>query len=177
MKGKRFFLKRSILFVSALSFILFSSHSFGATIKVPTDYSTIQTAIDAASDGDTVMVADGTYTGEGNKDLDFKGKAITVQSENGPENCIIDCEENGRGFYFHSGEGSISVVSGFTVTNGKIADNGAGIYCSSSSPTITNCIISNNTNPGSWPSYSGAGIYCSFSSPAITNCTIIVPVI
>jgi len=32
---------------------------------------------------DTVLVADGTYIGEGNKNLDFGGKAITVTSENG----------------------------------------------------------------------------------------------
>jgi hypothetical protein len=49
MKGKRFLLKRSILFISALSFILFSSHSFGATINVPGDQPTIQAGIDAAT--------------------------------------------------------------------------------------------------------------------------------
>ena len=179
MKGKRFFSKQLILFISALSFILFPSLSFGATINVPGDQPTIQAGIDAASNGDTVLVADGTYKGTGNKDLDFKGKAITVQSENGANNCIIDCENSGRGFYFHSGEGSNSVVSGFTVTNGgpsyEGSGNGAGggIYCSSSSPTIANCIINGNVaasynfKPGS-----GGGIYCSSSSPTITNCTI-----
>ena len=48
------------------------------------DFSTIQEAIDAAVDGDAVLVAPGTYTGDGNRDIDFKGKAITVRSENGP---------------------------------------------------------------------------------------------
>jgi hypothetical protein len=62
-----------------------------STYRVPQDYATIQAGINAAIDGDTVLVADGTYTGAGNKDLDFDGKAITVKSENGPENCIIDC--------------------------------------------------------------------------------------
>ena len=147
MKDKRTFPKWPILFISTLSFILFSSIAFGATINVPGDQPTIQAGIDAASDGDTVLVADGTYTGEGNKNLDFKGKAITVQSENGAESCIIDCENEGRGFYFHTGEGVDSVVSGFTITNGRPTGatlHSGGIYCSSSSPTITNCIISNN---------------------------------
>jgi len=172
MKTKKTFSKWPVLFISGLSFVLFSSLALGATINVPTDYQTIQAAIDAASDGDTLIVADGTYTGEGNKNLDFKGKAITVQSENGAVNCIIDCENSGRGFYFHTGEGSTSVVSGFTITNGY-KRLGGGIYCSSSSPSIINCtIISNNAPSGGSAGASGGGIYCASSSPTITNCII-----
>jgi len=57
----------------------------------PADFNNIQAAISDANDGDTVLVKDGRYTGTGNRDIDFRGKAITVRSENGPENCIIDC--------------------------------------------------------------------------------------
>ena len=76
------------------------------TLLVPSEYGTIQSAIDDANDWDVIIVADGVYTGEGNRDLDCLGKAITVRSENGPENCIIDCNgikaEPHRGFYFNN---------------------------------------------------------------------------
>ena len=143
------------------------------TIKVPNDYGTIQEALSAASNGDTVVVQDGTYSGGGNRNLDFKGKAITLRSENGPENCIIDCESKGRGFFFHSGETSKSVLDGFTVTDGYVTGSdfesfGAGIFCvGGSSPTIVNCVITNNR-----ADY-GAGINCWYSAPSINDCSLV----
>ncbi len=141
------------------------------TFLVPSQYPAIQVAIDNACDGDTVLVADGTYTGLGNRDIDFLGKAITVKSENGPENCIIDCNDTysdpNRGFYFHSGEDANSIVDGFTITNGHVKDGG-GISCLGSSPTISNCIISRNTASAG----RGGGIYCYQSSPKITGCKL-----
>ena len=157
----------------------------------------IQEAIDIAIDGDVIIVGDGTYTGDGNRDIDFHGKAITLRSENGPEVTIIDCqgteEDRHRGLYFDSGEGPDSVVDGFTVTNG-FRSYGGGIYCTSSSPTISNCAISDNlvlgdgggiycydANPiiahctirANWTNWgSGGGIYCELSSPTITDCRI-----
>ena len=140
----------------------------GNTLKVPSEYTTIQAAIDAASAGDTVLIADGTYYGTGNKNLDFGGKAIKVTSENGAENCIIDCEKDGRGFFFNSGEGNDSVVSEITITNGRFDSNGGGIFCQDASPIISGCIIRGNDACN----YSGGGIYCVDSSPLITNCII-----
>jgi len=146
-------------------------------IYVPGDWPTIQRAIDVCWDTGKVWVADGTYTGDGNRDIDFKGRAITLRSENGPNDCIIDVQgsvdESHRGFYFHSNEDHNSVLEGFTIVNAdcnKACYNkwsGGGIYCDDSSPTIRNCIIRNNTaNTG------GGGIYCRSGSPIISDCII-----
>ncbi len=139
-----------------------------SAVYVPDDYSTIQDAIDGADPGDTVIVKDNTYTGPGNVDLDFGGKAITVRSENGPGGCIIDCEETPgtRGFYFYSGETSSSVVIGFTIQGGRAIggwpdNSGGGILCSSSSPTIRGNVITGNS------ATMGGGIACVSASPAI----------
>ncbi|MBU0639674.1 MAG: hypothetical protein KKB50_12480 [Planctomycetes bacterium] len=129
-------------------------------------FDAIQDGIDAAVDGDEVVVLDGTYTGVGNRDLDFGGKAITGRSASGdPSTCIIDCENSGRGFYFHSGETLNTVVDSFKITNGSAGD-GAGIYCYHSSPTFKSCAFESNS------AYDGAGMYnYSGSSPLLIDCT------
>jgi len=141
----------------------------GGIIRVPGDCSTIKDAIDLAFDGATVLVADGTYTGSGNKNIDFNAKKITVKSENGAFHTVIDCENEGRSFYFHSDEGSYSRLEGFTLINGNPVDGyGGAIYFSNSSPTIVDCIISGNTIGDS----DGGGIFCANSNPHIANCAI-----
>lgn len=149
-------------------------------LYVPIEYPTIQAAINAAFNGETVIVADGTYTGAGNRDIDFLGKAITVKSANGPQNCIIDCQDSGRGFYFHNDEGPDSVLDGLTITNGSGqcfgslgcgSRRGGGIYIDSCSPTIQNCVISGNSMSAGW-SVEGGGIYLKNSQSLIDSCII-----
>ncbi|MDI6752036.1 MAG: carboxypeptidase regulatory-like domain-containing protein [bacterium] len=171
------------LFVTLSEHILFNCF-YGDNLcfsKIQTSYNSfiaylcflffILAAIQAATTGDTVWVADGTYTGTGNKDLTWTGKQITVRSVNGPANCIIDCQNSGRGFFLN-GAGDCGTISGFTIRNGYVtgafpANCGGGIFCWYSSPTITNCLISGNS-----ANYNGGGIFCYISSPQITNCTI-----
>ena len=132
-------------------------------------FDSIQEGINAAVNGDTVLVADGTYTNYGIGDPDFGGRLITVRSQNGPETCIIDCEHQGRAFHFHSGETAEAVVEGFTITNGH-SNSGGGIYNDGSSPTVINCIFTNNS------ATTGGGMYNGTScSPILINCTTSYP--
>ncbi len=138
---------------------------------VPSEFPTIQAAIDVSWDGDIIVLAPMTYTGTGNRDLDFGGKAVIVRSFDPEDPCVvaatvIDCENSGRGFYFHSGEGSDSVVAGLTITNGH-ASEGGGIYSVNSSPTIDRCVM-----VGNLASYRGGGLYLHAGRPTITNCKI-----
>jgi len=134
-----------------LALFLFAQLCLGASIHVPLDQPTIQAGIDAADVDDTVLVADNTYTGTGNRDIDFGGKAVILMSENGPEVTIIDCQASAGdahwAFNFHSGEGQTAIVDGFTITHAFTDEQGA-IYMLSSSPTIRNCIITDNDCSG-----------------------------
>ncbi len=127
---------------------------------------TIQAAIDETNGNDEIVIADGVYTGAGNKDLHVDGKALIVRSANGPDNCIIDCEGTGRGFWFLDNDPAETTVDGLTITGGA-EDYGAGIRCYFAHPTIQNCVITGNTAAAS-----GGGIYLLGSHSRIYNCVI-----
>jgi hypothetical protein len=149
-------------------------HALATTIRVPADQPTLQAGIDAAAAGDTVLAAPGTYTGPGNRDLDFGGKDLVLSSEQGAAATIIDCEEAGRGIHLHSGETSAAVIDGFTITHAKSLGNdranwGGGIRCDDSAPTIVRCVLAENT-----ATWGGGMALTSFSStrPTVVECTI-----
>ena len=149
--------------------------SLWAEIKiVPTEYSTIQAAIDASVVGDTVLVLPGTYF----ENLIFNGQAIVVGSNfivtgdtSFISQTIIDGGGTGHVVLFNSGEDSLTVFSGFTIVNGDAPGNGSfqtfiggGILCDSASPRLSNLRIKNNH------AISGGGIALWQSSePIIEN--------
>ena len=170
MTRKRVFLIPLIV----LSLVFLYTQVHAVVINVPEDKPTIQSGIDAARNGDIVLVADGNYRGDGNVNINFSGKAITVKSQNGPKTTIIDSESraNTRGITINNEETHESVLDGFTVMRGR-HQFGAGIFIDNASPTIRNCIITQN-RAGTPADYSGTGggIYCKASDVLIEDCVI-----
>ncbi len=164
---------------------------------VPGEAPTIQAGIDSALTGDVVELAAGVYTGPGNRDLDFRGKAITVRSRDlSPETCIIDCqgtaEKYHRGFHFQNNEGLDSVIEGLTITNGFHIWSG-GVFCEDGKATISNCRFINNRGgegaglsihthcevfdcwfEGNVSSWAGGGVsVCCGGEATLTRCTFV----
>jgi len=127
---------------------------------------TIQAALDAMVDGDTLTLSDGVYTGVGNRTLRFNGKSLLLRSENGPDVTVIDCESQDRGFDLTYGEGPGAVITGVTVTNAA-QTNGAGFHITNGSPTIVNNVISNCI------ANRGGGLRITGGAPLLRNNVII----
>jgi len=177
-------LRCSLLAVACLVTTPLALAGDSATLHVPAQFARIQAAIDVAQPGDTVIVADGVYSGLGNRNLRFEGKAITLRSANGPEFTTINVQgtptEPHRGFLFNSSETRETVLEGFTITGGAtlpgaVADqfNGGAVRIQAASPTIRNCHFVGN-QAGCW----GAAVYVGdatelgsgVSNPLIENC-------
>jgi parallel beta-helix repeat protein len=154
----------------------FTTPAWG-TYYVPGDFASIQAAINSLSSYNEIIVSPGTYY----ENIDFLGKRLNVRSVGGAEVTIIDAFSVSV-VTFNSGEGSDSILDGFTITN----TYGHGVYCDdNSSPKIINCIITGKlwgiyTRDGSAPSFTDCiisnndtGAYCEENSfPTFTNCTI-----
>jgi hypothetical protein len=132
------------------------------------DYTDIWRALWYTPAGDTVFVVAGTYSGEYNRNLTFHGKDIVLVSQAGPGLTVIDAEGAAPCFHFEDGETPAAVVSGFTIMNGY-SGYGAGIRCmNGSSPTITNCYITDCT--ATQASNGGGGLSCSSgASPVVSD--------
>ena len=151
------------------------------TIHVPVPQPTIQAGIDASSNGDTVAVANGTYTGAGNRNLRFAGRAIVLMSEHGASVCTIDAQNAARVFVFDAAETPSARVQGFTITHGLHATSGGGILIATSSPTFAACVITDNrTGNGAAGTLgipggnggNGGGVHVTAGLPTFIDCVI-----
>ncbi len=121
------------------------------------DYPTIQDALDVAIDGDVVELTDGLFEGDGNRDLDPRGVAVTIRSVSGHASaCVIYPANAGRGFLFDDGEGPGTRVERVTIFDGFASRIGGGVLCDGASPTFVGVRIESCL--ASAPSKSTAGV-------------------
>jgi hypothetical protein len=150
-----------IRLVLALFAVVVVPCGLASTIHVPKDQPTIQAGINAANNGDTVLVAPGKYV----ENINFNGKAITVTSAGGAKVTVIDGNAAEPVVLFIRNEGTNSVLNAFTLQNGGGGNYsaGGGIFVSQASPTITNNVIKNNT------ALNGGGVGVIEGSPVIVG--------
>ncbi len=155
------------------------------------DFVTIQDAVDAAADGDSITVSPGVYV----ETLTFGGKGITVLSTHGPAHTFIDKPLSaGNGVpggnpssptvMFEHGEDRSAVLDGFTIRKGTGRFSaawpcdcdgwqlGGGIFIANASPLIRNCVVREN-NCFTYHSR-GGGIYIGGGSPRFEHCEVIL---
>jgi len=172
------------------SFGVGCSKDYGRTWRVRADGTgdapTVQAAVDSALSGDTVVLAAGTYRGEGNNNVNPLWKYLVLRSESGPSQTIIDCEgteeDPHRGIALRYRQGRDFIIEGFAFRNGVAPWDGpfqerpshehpdgnynesvgGAIALFSSSPTILNCVFEDN-----WAFNPGGAIYCQDTANAI----------
>jgi len=159
---------RSARFGAATIALLAAQTAFAIDRHVPAQYPTIRAAVNAAVDGDQIILANGTYSGPDNREIDFGSKTIVVRSESGvPDRCVIDCQSAGRAFSITGNQTRAAMLSGLTVVNGDAGFLAGGAVYVSSGMTITNCKFMNGRADKS------AGVFVSNPDgrfPLIQNC-------
>ncbi len=147
------------------------------------DYPTLQAAVDAAVSGDVIELGPGTFSGDGNRDIDLTGRALHICARDGvAATCILDCQGSPsaphRAFVFTSGEGAATILENLTLTGGcawrthagaPTADaRGGAIYCAGASPTIRDCVLS-----GSTAEFEGGALFAAEgAAPVLEDCVL-----
>jgi predicted outer membrane repeat protein len=156
--------KKSACFMLLLAL---SAPALGAVIHVPADQPTIQAGLDAASPGDEVVVACGTY-----HEYDILMKSgVTLHSETGEPECVtIDAEQQGR-VIISQGNDDATLIEGLSLTGGYVPYEvfyGGGMLIEDGNPRIERCLFVDN-----YANYKGGGIYCDTSDASFVECRFV----
>lgn len=122
------------------------------------DFPTIQAAVNAASVGDTILLAPGTFTGAANREVTITVSNLVITSQVGAAGTIIDCQSAGRAFRFIVGSAELSRV---TIKNGFTCCYGGAVYIDGSPTIKDNVFLVNRTQD------SGGAIHVNSGSPLI----------
>ncbi len=162
------------IFILILMMSFFMASMMAVTRHVPSEFTTIQAALNASTEMDTVLVAPGTYL----ENINWpQVDSISLISSGTRENTIIDGNHLSRVIgMISSWDARIisraTLISGFTIRNGYGSMNGAGICCVYAAPTLRNLIISFNSVSVAGVG-AGGGLYCNQASPLLENVIIV----
>jgi hypothetical protein len=110
---------------------------------VPADYATIQAAIDAATDGDSVLIAPGTYSGDGYTNVLLRGKRLVISDQDPNAETLINGADTGRAFILQQGEPQGTQIMQLTFVQCRAvgAGDGGAIIVSDATVTIDRCVF------------------------------------
>jgi predicted outer membrane repeat protein len=155
--------------------VLTSTPAPAADLHVPRNFPTIQSAIDAANPGDTVLVAPGVY----NESILIQNKPLSLIGVKGPQTTIVDAA--GLDTYvvgIVGVPGKKTILDGFTIRNGKGAGNqqsrsGGGIIIDSGEAEIANCIVTQNSVSANSSAQGGGSYQGLYTTVSWVNCQFI----
>ena len=165
--------------LSLLVALLVAASAGAATYLVQADgggdFPHIAAALLSAISSDVIELGNGVFTGSGNRDLDFAGKAITLRSQSGDRSaCVIDAGGSPgaphRVLLFTSGETLLARVEGITLRGGDVTSAGSGVggavLIEGASPRFEDCVIEGSA------AGRGGGVHCWSARPRFTDCEI-----
>jgi len=141
-------------------------------LAAPGSPASIQEIVDEVPGGTTILLGDGRFLGEGNRDIRLRGKPISLRSESGdPRDCVIDAQEAKRVFRLIGQESFETRIKDITIANGWIEGDGGGMACffDGCSVSVRNCIFLDND-----AGWDGGGLWCGTGAePVLVNCTFL----